>query len=142
MRLIKYIKEVLSTREKKGYEYLYFMIDVHGTILKPSLDKEEKFIFYDYAKEVLRELSNREYIKLILWTSTYPSKIKNYLDKFEEEGIHFDYVNSNNEMANTSFGCFDKKFFYDVGIDDKCGFDAERDWERIWFLVLNDGSKK
>lgn len=34
-------------------------------------------------------------------------------------------------MNNNSFGCFNTKFFYDIGIDDKFGFEAEKDWSLI-----------
>ena len=141
MKLIKYIKELLDEREKNGFKHIYFMIDVHNTIIKPSHSKNENFIFFDYAKEVLQELSKRKDVKLIMWTSTYPLVVEMYLKKFEEIGIHFDFVNSNKDMVNDDIRCFDNKFFYDVCIDDKCGFDAERDWEKIWFIVLNSGKK-
>jgi hypothetical protein len=141
MGLINYINNLIKNKEKNGYKYLYFMIDVHNTILVPSFDEEENFIFYEYAKEVLQELTKRSDIKLIMWTSTYPERIGMYLQKFEEEGIHFDYVNSNPEMQNSSFGCFDTKFYFDVVIDDKSGFNAKKDWEKIWFMVLNDNKK-
>lgn len=137
MGLISYIDELITNKEKNGYENLYFMIDVHNTILVPSFGKEENFIFYDFAKEVLQVLSKRSDIKLIMWTSTYQDKIDLYLNKFEEEGIHFDYVNSNPEMKNTSFGCFDSKFYFDVVIDDKCGFNAKKDWEKLWYFIFN-----
>jgi hypothetical protein len=44
-------------------------------------------------------------------------------------------------MQNSSFGCFDTKFYFDVVIDDKSGFNAKKDWEKIWFMVLNDNKK-
>ena len=85
MSLINYINNLIKNKEKNGYKYLYFMIDVHNTILVPSFDEEEKFIFYEYAKEVLQELTKRSDIKLIMWTSTYPESIGMYFRKFEEE---------------------------------------------------------
>lgn len=141
MGLINYINDLLINKEKNGFENLYFMIDVHNTILVPSFEKEETFIFYDYAKNVLQELSKRTDIKLIMWTSTYPNKIETYLNEFEKNGIHFDYVNCNPEMPNTSFGCFDSKFYFDVIIDDKCGFNPKRDWEKMWCFIFNKKSK-
>jgi len=137
MGLINYIDNLLKNKEKNGWNYVYIVVDVHNTILIPSFDKEEQFIFYDYAKNVLQELSKRSDIKLIMWTSTYPDKIQSYLDKFEKEGIHFNYVNCNPEMSNTSFGCFDSKFYFDVIIDDKCGFNPHKDWEKIWYFILH-----
>lgn len=131
MNLFKYIKNVLENREKNGYEYIYFLIDVHNTILIPSFDNEETFQYYNNAKEALQMLSNCKFIKMIMWTSSYPEKIRMYLNHFKENGINFDYANENPLMSNSSFGCFDTKFFYDIGIDDKFGFEAEKDWSLI-----------
>jgi hypothetical protein len=123
-------------RGERKYELIYIVVDVHNTILKPSFDKEETFEYFDCAKEVLQKLSKIPYVKLIMWTGCYPDKLEMYRKHFKENGIHFDYVNSNPEMQNTSFGCFDTKFYFDVVIDDKCGFNAKKDWEKIWFMVL------
>ena len=131
MRLFKYIQHLLENREKNGYEYLYFLIDVHNTILVPSFDKTEEYIYYDGAKEALQLLSKCKFIKLIMWTSTYKDKIDLYVTHFNENNIHFDFINENPMMKNTTIGCFNEKFFYDVGIDDKFGFDAQSDWKTL-----------
>ena len=131
MNLFKYIQNVLENREKNGYEYIYILIDIHNTILVPSFEKEETFQYYKNAKKALQMLSNCQFIKLIMWTSTYQDKIDMYLKHFNQNGIHFDFVNENPIMKNISFGCFDTKFFYDIGIDDKFGFEPENDWELI-----------
>ena len=141
MRLINYIKKLLDEREKNGFKYIYFMIDVHNTIIKATHKKDCNFVFFDYAKEVLQELSKRDDVKLIMWTSTYPQVTELYTEEFEKNGIHFDFVNFNNEVHNDDIRCFDSKFFYDVIIDDKAGFNPERDWEKIWLMVLNDKKK-
>lgn len=131
MNLIKYIKNVLDNRERNGYEYIYFLIDVHNTILIPSFDNEETFRYYKNAKEALQMLSNCKFIKMIMWTSSYPEKIRMYLNHFKENGINFDFANENPLISNGSFGCFNSKFFYDIGIDDKFGFEPENDWSLI-----------
>lgn len=135
MGLIKYINKLFNERVEKGYDTLYIMVDVHNTILKPSFEKEETFEYFPYAKETLQMLSNMGDIKLIMWTSCYEDKIQMYLEHFKENGIFFDYVNENPEYENLSFACFDTKFYYDIGIDDKFGFDANIDWE-ILYLSL------
>ena len=135
MGLIKYINKLFDERREKGYDTLYIMVDVHNTILKPSFEKEETFEYFPYAKETLQMLSSMEDVKLIMWTSCYEDKIIMYLEHFKENGIFFDYVNENPEYENLSFACFDTKFYYDIGIDDKFGFDANIDWE-ILYLSL------
>ena len=75
-----------------------------------------------------------------MWTSSYDEKIQMYLKHFEENGIIFNFVNENKEYGNVSFACFDTKFYYDIGIDDKFGFDARVDWEMIYHY-LDDSMK-
>ena len=130
MSLIKYIKKVFDG----GYETIYIIVDIHNTVLKPSFFNEEKFEYFPFAKETLQILSRRKDVRLIMWTSSFEDKIQMYLDHFKSEGIIFDYFNENPEFSSESmpFACFDKKFYYDIGIDDKFGFDAEVDWEEIF----------
>jgi hypothetical protein len=72
-----------------------------------------------------------------LWTSSHDDKIKEYLDVFERHDIHFDYINENPEVQNDDLSCFDKKLYFNIGIDDKFGFCAENgDWD-IVYMRLN-----
>ena len=135
MRLISYIEKVFNGLNNGSFKCIYIMVDVHNTILKPTFDKKETFEYFPYAKETLQLLSEKENIKLIMWTSSYDEKIQMYLKHFEENGIIFNFVNENNEYGNVSFACFDTKFYYDIGIDDKFGFDAENDWEEIYTFL-------
>lgn len=138
MGLISYIEKVFNGLNNGSFKCIYIMVDVHNTILKPTFDKKETFEYFPYAKETLKLLSDNENIKLIMWTSSYDEKIQMYLKHFEENGIIFNFVNENKEYGNVSFACFDTKFYYDIGIDDKFGFDAENDWEKIYtFLTKN-----
>ena len=135
MGLISYIEKVFNGLNNGSFKCIYIMVDVHNTILKPTFDKKETFEYFPYAKETLKLLSEKENIKLIMWTSSYDDKIKMYLKHFEENGIIFNFVNENKEYGNVSFACFDTKFYYDIGIDDKFGFDAENDWEEIYTFL-------
>ena len=135
MRLISYIEKVFNGLNNGSFKCIYIMVDVHNTILRPTFDKKETFEYFPYAKETLQLLSEKENIKLIMWTSSYDEKIQMYLRHFEENGIIFNFVNENKEYGNVSFACFDTKFYYDIGIDDKFGFDAEHDWKEIYTFL-------
>lgn len=135
MGLISYIEKVFNGLNNGSFKCIYIMVDVHNTILKPTFDKKETFEYFPYAKETLQLLSEKENIKLIMWTSSYDEKIQMYLKHFEENGIIFNFVNENKEYGNVSFACFDTKFYYDIGIDDKFGFDAEHDWKEIYTFL-------
>lgn len=135
MGLISYIEKVFNGLNNGSFKCIYIMVDVHNTILRPTFDKKETFEYFPYAKETLQLLSEKENIKLIMWTSSYDEKIQMYLQHFEENGIIFNFVNENKEYGNVSFACFDTKFYYDIGIDDKFGFDAEHDWKEIYTFL-------
>ena len=135
MGLISYIEKVFNGLNNGSFKCIYIMVDVHNTILKPTFDKKETFEYFPYSKETLQLLSEKENIKLIMWTSSYHEKIQMYLKHFEENGIIFNFVNENKEYGNVSFACFDTKFYYDIGIDDKFGFDAEHDWKEIYTFL-------
>lgn len=132
MSLINHIDKVFKLKREKGWKYIYIVVDVHGTILKPSHSTAESlFEFYPYAIETLQKLSKRDDICLIMHTSSYEDKITRYDEVFADLGIKFKYINFNPEVKNNDFACFSDKFFLDIGIDDKYGFDANVEWKEI-----------
>ena len=115
--------------KEKKWDKIYVLIDIHNTIFRPSYRNGETYQWFNGAKEALQFLSKNSKICLILWTSSHKSNIDEYIKVFEENGIHFDYVNENPEVTNDDIGNFDKKLYFNIGIDDKFGFDAENgDW--------------
>ena len=132
MSLINHIDKVFKLKREKGWKYIYMVVDVHGTILKPSHSTAESlFEFYPYAIETLQKLSKRDDICLIMHTSSYEDKITRYDEVFSDLGIKFKYINFNPEVKSNDFACFNEKFFLDIGIDDKYGFDANVEWKEI-----------
>lgn len=130
--LVKYLDKLFQLKKEKGWKYLYFMIDIHNTVIKPTYDKSLDFEFFPYAKECLQMLSKRDDVKLIMWTSTHAKTIYDYEKKFWEYGIVFNFVNENPDFEDDDIRCFIDKFYYDLGIDDKFGFDAETDWKPLY----------
>ena len=124
------------------YEYCYILVDIHNTVFKPSFDKPEEFEYFPLAKQCLQELSNNSKVKLIFWSGCYPDKIEMYLKHFEENGIHFDYVNENPECENSSYACLDKKFYFDLGFDDRFGFEGNIDWKELYPIILKTNYEK
>jgi hypothetical protein len=55
-----------------------------------------------------------------------------YRSHFAEEGIRFDYANENPEVGKTSFQNFEVKLYFNVGIDDKFGFEANEVLKKIY----------
>lgn len=115
----------------KNWEKIYVLVDIHDTILKACYENEETYEYFPQAKEALRMLSERPDVCLILWSGCYPDKLESYMRRFETDGIHFNYANRNPEVGNTPLSCFDDKLYFNVGIDDKFGFDPATDWAEV-----------
>ena len=135
MSIIKSFSEALKQKDERGWEKLYVLVDIHNTIFKPCYHNEETFDWFPDALEVLQYLTKDTRFDLILWTSSYQDKIKMYLEEFEKHNIKFNMININTEVESDDLGCFEKKTYYNIGIDDKFGFDAMTDWTVIknWY---------
>lgn len=129
---IKKAFEIAFNRKKeKNWEKIYVLVDIHDTILRASYENEETYDYFPYSREALQLMTNREDVCLILWSGCYDEDIVEYRSHFAEEGILFDYANENPEVGNTSFQNFEVKLYFNVGIDDKFGFEAETDWIKV-----------
>ncbi len=131
MDIIKAFRAAFSRKEEKQWEKIYVIIDIHDTILHACYENDETFDYFPYAKEALRMLSDRDDICLILWTSCHKQQIETYIKGFAADGIHFDYANENPEVENTKLSDFSTKLYFNVGLDDKFGFDGYEDWKNV-----------
>lgn len=124
-------KEFAKARGK-GWNRIYVFVDLHECMLKPDWEAEGlAHEYYPEAKELLQELSARKDIVLVLWTCSHPFEIAQYMTTFEADNIHFDYYNENPEITTDKtgvgnsekpkYGCYDKKPYYNVLLDDKAG---------------------
>lgn len=137
MRLISDLFESCLIGLHIKYKYIYIAIDIHGTIFQPSRNEEELYKYIGYAKEALQKLSNNENFKLIIFSSSYPENIKKYVEKLKNDQIHIDYIMENPEVTSNEYANFEKKFYYDILLDDKAGFEPND-----WFEIYNFLSKK
>jgi hypothetical protein len=126
------IENCLRNAKERGWEKTYWAFDIHGTILKPNYKRDEiSREFYPHAIEVMQLLSKRTDIVKILYTCSYPHEIEQYIEYFAKHGIHFDHINKNPEVADGGYGYYNDKFYFNVLMDDKAGFDGETDWIEI-----------
>lgn len=116
---------------KRKWDKLYIAVDIHDVTLEANYSKGIPTTFLSNAKEVLQRLTQRKDIVLLLYTCSFPAEIVQYLEFFKSHGIEFKYVNENPDAPNTAFGCFDKKFYYNILLEDKAGFDHKKDWAEI-----------
>jgi hypothetical protein len=124
------IYKAYQEKYKREWDTLYFAIDLHGTIIKRYTGSE--IIPYDWAAKTLRFLTLKEDIVLILYTATYFNNLKPFYEWCCEEEIEFSHLNENPECPSNKMGDFKSKFYFNVLIDDRAGFDPDNDgWYNI-----------
>ena len=71
-------------------------------------------------------MTNRKDVCLITWTCSHLKQIDFYLQEMKKDDIVFDYINENPEVVTDQmYGCYDKKPYYNIVIDDKGGVTPE-----------------
>lgn len=140
MNIVKSFETAFKRMKEKGWDKIYILVDIHDTVFEATYSKDEYYRWFPYAKEALHLMSINPRISLILWSSSYTDAIEKYINTFEKSKIHFDMVNVNKETEDNELSCFAQKTYFNVGIDDKFGFDARVDWEMIYHY-LDDSMK-
>lgn len=130
MDIIKAFDKAFSMKEEKGWDCIYVLIDIHDTIFKGN-DPENKYEWIGESREALRMMSDRNDIYMILWSGAYNYELDRYYEKLAESNILFDCVNNNPEVGSTDLYCYENKIYFNVGIDDRFGFEPESDWKDI-----------
>lgn len=120
---------------KRNWDTLYIAIDLHGTIIERYTGDEIKP--YDWADEALKYLTSLKDIVLILFTSTYPHKLLPFFKWCEKNKIVFKYLNENPECSNNSTGDFSRKFYFNILLDDRAGFNPDSDWIKVNYSFKN-----
>ena len=129
------IERAYKKRFDRTFGYVYFSVDIHDTIVQSTYNGISSLI-YPKARTALNTLSLLPEVKLILNSSCYEQDQKQYISLFSNYGIAISYFNCNPEVENTETGCFDLKFYFDVLLDDKAGFDKDTDWDVVVSSVL------
>ena len=140
MNIVRSFETAFKRMKEKGWDKIYILVDIHDTVFEATYSKDEYYRWFPYAKEALHLMSINPRISLILWSSSYTDAIEKYIDTLEKSKIHFDMVNVNKETEDNELSCFAQKTYFNVGIDDKFGFDARVDWEMIYHY-LDDSMK-
>lgn len=145
MGIIKSIERAYQLKKERKWEYIYWAIDLHATCIEANYSNTNTPTnIFPEALAPLRILSNDPQIKLIMWTASHPEQIVLYDKVFRDENIHFDYFNENPEVqteGTLTYGNYDKKFYFNVLLDDKAGFDPDTDWQLIYNYLKNKNGK-
>ena len=133
MSLEKCIAKAYRVKKERGWDTLYVAVDMHDTMTRSSYKKDEsdEKVYFPDCIEALRYLSGRKDIVLILYTSSYQDYLESYYDSFEKLGIVFKYLNENPECPSSKLSNFSSKFYFNVLLDDKAGFEPETDWIKV-----------
>jgi hypothetical protein len=131
-RFVTHFINAFEKVKKKKWDKIYVGVDIHETCLEPTWSEELSKDYYPFAKESLQMMSKNKDFCLILWTSSLPEGIQKYLEAFEKDGIHFEYVNKNPECEDTVYADFKAKLYFAIGLDDKFAFLPKKDWEPIF----------
>lgn len=134
--IVDSIKNAYADMTKRGWTTLFFAWDIHRTIIYPDYDNSSTN-FYPYAKEALALINECPEVVNILYTCSHPEEIDRYQEFFKNNGLTFKYVNENPEVPNTALGCFTKKFYFNVIVDDKGSFNPEKEWKIIYKYFKN-----
>jgi hypothetical protein len=125
----KAIERAVAVKKERKWTKTYWAFDIHDTILKPNYSHLEiPTEFFTGSKETLQLISSIQEIVMILYTSSTPEDVREYLHFFRSHHILFDYANENPEVHSASYGCYDVKPYFNVLFDDKAGFDQKTDW--------------
>ena len=125
------IKNSFSIMKKKEWDKIYWGIDLHETICKPTYKRIADCTFYNDAKKVLQFLSKRKDIVLILNTCSHNDSIERVKEWLFRNKIIFKYVNENKDIKSNNLSNFSKKIYLNVILDDKAGFEGETDWNIV-----------
>ncbi len=137
---MRYIKKAYERRKNKGWPKLYICVDMHETVVTPTYTRlNEGAVLYPGAAEVLQRWTQQPHICLIMWSPLYDDARASLEAIMAANDIKFDYFNSNPENPSGDLCCFDKKWYFDIVLEDKGGFEADVDWFRIKETLIEIG---
>jgi len=123
------IERTFNDKQRRGWTRISICVDVHDVILEGKYNRFNTGASYmPNALNVLRNWSKRDDICLILWSSSHTDSLTKVCDDLLKQGIKFDHINSNPECPNTDLCDFSKKFYFNILLDDKAGFEGATDW--------------
>ena len=136
-QLERIIEREFQKAKERRWDCIYIVVDLHETVFK-STYKLTQPEFFPHAKETLQYLSTRKDIVLICWSSLSPKQFnEQYLPVFLQSRIIFQFLNENPLEKNTDYADFSKKFYFNILLDDKAGFNPYEDWQIVHEAILS-----
>ena len=129
------IRKAYEQFESRKWDSIYFALDIHGTVADSDYHNVSSAL-YDTCIEPLQVISHLPEVKIILFSCCYEANYPAYFDLFAKNEIKITYFNENPDVQNTTTGCFDRKFYYNLIAEDKGGFDPWL-WPSVRDAFLN-----
>ena len=126
------IQRAFEDKKKRNWDRLYWLIDLHHVVIEGRYNRFNRGArIYPGCIQVFQWFSKREDMIPILWTSSYNDSINDVLEKLLIYGIRFKYINENPEVDSDKLCDFSKKLYFNILLDDKAGFEGEKDWSLV-----------
>lgn len=109
-------------KSRKDWPKIYVAVDIHETCVVPTWSTKIDDEFYEDCKETLQMMSEDKEVCLILWSCSREELNVKYREFFATHDINFDYINENPECPSTTYANFERKLYFNVGLDDKFAF--------------------
>lgn len=116
------IRHAYRQFEERQWDKIYVALDIHGTVADSDYHHVSQQL-YNIASGPLSEISHLPEVDIILYSCCYPEYYQEYIKLFSRYHVNIAGFNANSAVENTKTGCFDSKFYFNVLIDDKAGFD-------------------
>jgi hypothetical protein len=129
--IIKAIDRAYRVMKERNWDTIYWAIDLHGVCFKSTYETSTYEWINDNVVPSLLEITSHPENKIILWSGVHDFEKPEIIKFFELEGIHVDFFNCNPLEDNTLSGNFAEKFYFNILLDDKAGFDPDIDWDII-----------
>jgi len=133
------ISRAYRTMAERNWDKIYIALDIHDTVMEANYKDATGALLPECIKP-LQVISNLPEVVIILYSCCHPKDYETYMNVFKSNGIKIGYFNENPNVENTVSGCFDKKFYYSILIDDKAGFNP-KDWSKVQSYFLKYRSK-
>lgn len=134
------IKKAYRIMEERGWDTIYWAIDLHGVCLKSTYVSSTHEWISDRAIDGLRMIAARPENKIILWSGVHEREKQPIIDMFSAKDIPVAAFNCNPFEDDTEAGSFVEKFYFSILLDDKAGFNYMTDWKAIIDFYLERSS--
>lgn len=114
--------------KERNWEHIYVVVDMHETVFYPTYGNNKELEPYEFAIKTLQRLTKLPTVKLIYWSSSIEEERQRHVEFLKERNVIFDFFNENPQEKSNIYANFEQKFYMNVILDDKAGFDPHEDW--------------